>query len=88
MPGSTNIIATWRTSRGWVSTVPTWLPRSGGDGSPAAVIHGAVTGSRISITKSADDPNGIKLGIAKRGGYSKVSYLQSNNFTISTLFRA
>src|SRR5262249_19735881 len=55
MPGSTKIIAEWLTSRGCVSTVPTWLPRSGGDGFPAAVTHGAVTGSRILVTKSADD---------------------------------
>jgi hypothetical protein len=33
-------------------------------------------------------PNGIKLGKAKRGGYSKFRYLQFNNFAISTLFRA
>jgi hypothetical protein len=32
--------------------------------------------------------NGIKLGKAKRGGYSKFRYLQFNNFAISTLFRA
>jgi hypothetical protein len=33
-------------------------------------------------------PNGIKLGKAKGGGYSKFRYLQFNNFAISTLFRA
>jgi hypothetical protein len=32
--------------------------------------------------------NGIKLGKAKKGGYSKFRYLQFNNFAISTLFRA
>jgi hypothetical protein len=40
------------------------------------------------LTKSADDPNGIKLGKAKGGGYSKFKYLQFNNFAISALFRA
>src|SRR6266850_4983818 len=44
IPGSTKIIAKWLTSRGWVSTVPTLLPRSGGDVYPAAVENGAVTG--------------------------------------------
>ena len=33
-------------------------------------------------------PEAIKLGKAKRGGYSKFRYLQFNNFAISTLFRA
>jgi hypothetical protein len=40
------------------------------------------------VTKSAQEPNGIKLGKAKGGGYSKFRYLQLNNFAISTLFRA
>ena len=43
---------------------------------------------RTLITKNDDDPNGIKLGKAKRGDYSKFRYLQFNNFAISTLFRA
>jgi hypothetical protein len=38
--------------------------------------------------KSGQEPNGIKLGKAKRGGYGKFRYLQANNFVISTLFRA
>jgi hypothetical protein len=32
--------------------------------------------------------NGMKLGKAKRGGYSKFRYLQFNDFAIVTLFRA
>jgi hypothetical protein len=32
--------------------------------------------------------NGIKLGKANGGVYSKFRYLQFNNFAISTLFRA
>jgi hypothetical protein len=37
---------------------------------------------------SGSSANGIKLGKAKGGGYSKFRYLQFNNFAISTLFRA
>jgi hypothetical protein len=33
-------------------------------------------------------PDGMKVGKAKRGGYSKFRYLQFNNFAILTLFRA
>jgi hypothetical protein len=40
------------------------------------------------VTKNAHEPNGINLGKAKGGGYSKFSYLQFNNFAVSTLFRA
>jgi hypothetical protein len=40
------------------------------------------------VTKSGQEPNGIKLGKSKRRGYSKFRYLQFNNFAISTLFRA
>ena len=40
------------------------------------------------LTKSDDDPNGIKLGTAKRGGYCKFRCLQCNNFAISTLVQA
>jgi hypothetical protein len=40
------------------------------------------------LTKTGQEPNGIKLGKAKKGGYSKFRYLQFNNFTISTPFRA
>jgi hypothetical protein len=38
--------------------------------------------------QSGSYANGIKLGKAKGGGYSKFRYLQFNNFAISTLFRA
>jgi hypothetical protein len=40
------------------------------------------------LTKNADEPNGMKLGKAKRGGYRKFRYLPFNNFAILTLFRA
>jgi hypothetical protein len=33
-------------------------------------------------------PNGIKIGKAKKGGYSEFRHLQSNDFAILTLFRA
>ena len=38
------------------------------------------------FTKSDEEPNGIKLGIAKREGYSEFGYLQFNNVAILTLF--
>jgi hypothetical protein len=38
--------------------------------------------------KSGSWPNGMKLGKANRGGYSKFRYFQSNDFAILTLFRA
>ena len=40
------------------------------------------------VTKMGQEPNGMKLGKAKRGGYRKFRYLQFNNFAILTLFRA
>jgi hypothetical protein len=46
------------------------------------------TSTRLRFTKYGQEPNGIKLGKAKGGGYSKFRYLQFNNFAISTLFRA
>ena len=45
-------------------------------------------GHQLAFTKSTQEPNGIKLGKAKRGGSSKFRYLQFNKFAISTLFRA
>jgi hypothetical protein len=50
-------------------------------------IGSCETDFAISI-KYGQEPNGIKLGKAKGGGYSKFRYLQFNNFAISTLFRA
>jgi hypothetical protein len=41
-----------------------------------------------SSIKYGQEPNGMKLRKAKRGVYSKFSYLQFNNFAILTLFRA
>ena len=40
------------------------------------------------FTENGTDPNGIKLGKAKRGGCCKFRYLQFNNFAILTLLRA
>ncbi len=40
------------------------------------------------LTKSADDPNGMKLRKAKRGSSHKFRCLQFNNFVILTLFEA
>lgn len=40
------------------------------------------------ITKRAHEPNGMKLGKAKKRGYRKFRYLHVNNFPILTLFRA
>jgi hypothetical protein len=44
--------------------------------------------SRIRQRKKGSYANGIKLGKAKKGDYSKFRYLQFNSFAILTLFRA
>jgi hypothetical protein len=56
-------------------------------GVPCA-CHGSDDGGLPWFIKSGQEPNGIKLGKAKRGGYSKFRYLQFNDFAVSTLFRA
>jgi hypothetical protein len=46
---------------------------------PSATLH---------FTKTGQEPNGMKLGKAKRRGYGKFRYLQFSDFVMLTLFRA
>ncbi len=40
------------------------------------------------LTTTGQEPNGMKLGKAKKRDYRTFRYLQVNNFPIMTLFRA
>jgi hypothetical protein len=63
MPGSTTSIAKGLTSRGWISSVPTLLPRSGGDVGRAAVETGGGDRRRTS-TMGSPTSHGV---VMKRG---------------------